>query len=109
MNIQTDRQIKIFCKQGQYGNMYSTGISKRLEDGTYLNAYIPVKFKKGTEPNGETNIYIRNAWLFPTKDLKINIFINEYELVEDVAHRELNNEEVSPEDFVTYTSDDLPF
>lgn len=108
MNIATDRPIKIFCKNGEYGNMYSTGISKKQEDGTYLNAYIPVKFKKGTEPNKETNIYIKNAWLTPTKDLKIIIFVNEYELVSEVAHRELNNEPTGFEDMGTsFKADEL--
>lgn len=116
MNIATDRPVKIFCKSGEYGNMYSTGISKKQEDGTYLNAYMPVQFKKGTEPNKEANIYIKSAWLTPTKDLKIRIFINEYELVSEVAHRELNVENEFEDMGTTFksdelilTDDDLPF
>ena len=53
--------------------MYSTGVSKRLEDGTYLNAYIPVKFKKGTEPNG--------AEKDPKESGAFGLFIKKYSYV----------------------------
>lgn len=107
MNIETNRQVKIFSKDGEYGKFYSTGISEKKEDGSYNTSYVTVQFKKGTEPDGDTNIYIKNAWLKPMKDNKVKIFINEYETVEETAHRELNNSQLVAQVMQTEVEEDI--
>ena len=110
MNLTSERAILVFRKDGQYGAMYSTGIGKKQEDGTYITAYIPIKFKKGVELQDRTLITIKNGWLSTTKDLKIYAFINDFEINGETYKEE-------PSDFkdnfyadeVVLDNSDLPF
>lgn len=49
MNV-SDKKAKIWRKdiQGKNGEfyLYTVGISKKTEDGKYVNAYMPIKFSK---------------------------------------------------------------
>lgn len=115
MNIQTDKTYMVFKKEGQYGPMYSIGVSKKNQDNSYTNGYIPVRFRKDIELEDRTNIYIKKAWLdfYLTKDKKTSlyIFINEYETVEKVIE-ESKEEKDQFQQFseeITLTSADLPF
>ena len=81
MNIE-EKEVTIFRYDGQYGASYSIGLSKKKQDGTYENGYIPCKFKKDVELGNKTKIKIKNAWLtFNVKDKKTYpyIFINSFE------------------------------
>lgn len=42
---------------------YSTSMSKKMVDGTYQSAYIPVQFKKGVEVENKTTINITKGFL----------------------------------------------
>lgn len=53
-------EITIFKNDKGY---YSTGISNKLMDGSYENAYLPVQFKKGTELDNKDRIIINSAFL----------------------------------------------
>lgn len=90
MNIQTDKMQMIFRKDNEYGTSYSMGMSKKKQDGTYDNAYIPVQFKKGVEFENQTNIYIKKAWLsfYKTKEGKpiYYIFISEFNTIKEQAN-----------------------
>lgn len=112
MNVTTNREIMIFAKSGQYGNMYSTAISEKQEDGTYLQVYIPVRFRKGVELANKSMIKITKAWLKPTKDMKIVLFVSEYEQVGEVIEQETNDGfeagKLYSKDILT-ADDDLPF
>lgn len=79
MNITSEREIMIFRREGNFGAMYSCAVSEKQQDGTYLQAYIPVWFRKGVELANKSMIKITKAWLKPTKDMKIVLFISEYE------------------------------
>lgn len=91
MNIVSENPVMVFKKEGQYGAMYSIGISKKKEDGTYENGYIPCKFRKDVNIEDRTNIYIKKAWLsfYKDKDKKTNvyIFINEFTKVEETINK----------------------
>ena len=118
MNITNENKVLVFRKDGQYGAMYSLGLSKKGQDGKYQNGYIGCKFKNGVELENKTNIYIKNAWLtfYLDKDKKTvpYIFINEFTTVEqtieqakesdplDKAVNEFANE-------IELTNADLPF
>ena len=91
MNITNDNKVMVFRKDGQYGAMYSLGLSKKGQDGKYQNGYIGCKFKKDAEVADRTNIYIKNAWLtfYLDKDKKTvpYIFINEFTTVEQAIEQ----------------------
>lgn len=80
---------------------YSTSIGRKLQDGTYENAYINIQFKRDVELENKTQIDVGNGWLtFYLKD-KIPqwyIFVNEFELIDGV-----------PEGFQQLDDDDIPF
>ena len=42
---------------------YSTSISNKQLDGTYINSYITLQFKKGVELENKTKINIKDAFL----------------------------------------------
>lgn len=60
MSIRIKGEALIFKNEKGF---YSTGISNKLMDGTYENAYIPVQFKKGIELENKTRITIDDAFL----------------------------------------------
>ncbi len=116
MNITTDRMHLVFRNEKNGKVFYAIGVSKKRQDGSYENAFIPVQFKKNVNLENQTNIYIKEAWLsfYKTKDNKsvFYIFINDYETVEQVAHKEYEYSSITtneiPEE-MTITDDDLPF
>ena len=86
MNITTDNKYMIFKKDGQYGAMYSIGLSKKNQKGQYENGYMPVRFKKDVELDDRTEIYIKDAWLtFYKKDNTTvpYVFINEFKNLDE--------------------------
>lgn len=106
MNVSSEYPVMIFKNDKGY---YSIGLSKRNEDKTYTNGYMPCKFRKDVELDNQTRIYINNAWLtFYLKDGKTMpyIFINEYKLVADVIEESKNS---FIKDEVSVDLDDLPF
>ena len=60
MGLKISGNICVFKNDKGY---YSTGISNKLMDGSYENAYLQVQFKKGTELNNKDRIIINNAFL----------------------------------------------
>lgn len=90
MNIKNDYPVMIFKKGNQYGTFYTVGMSKKDRDGNYINGYMPCQFKLGVSVEDKTKIYIKSAWLtfyLKDKETKPYIFINEFELVEDVIQQ----------------------
>lgn len=84
---------------------YSTSISRKKEDGTYENMFIPVNFKKGVEVENKTKINITNGFLsfYKTKEglAKIKLVVMDF-TTEDKQEEMyiLNDAEIT---------DDLPF
>ena len=117
MNINDDKEHLIFRKDGTYGAMYSTGLSKKLQDGNYENGFIRVQFKKGIELEDKTKIKIKNGWLsfYKTKSKETThyIFINEFEKIIDKEQedpfKEFGSEHKTETDELTLTEEDLPF
>lgn len=96
----TGENVTIFKNEK---GMYSTGISNKLLDGTYENAYIQVQFKKGVELENKTKINITNAFLtfWKSQDGKpiFKIMVLEFSQVGDAK------EDTSS----SFDSDSLPF
>lgn len=119
MNIQTDKSYMVFRHENQYGVNYSFGLARKDNNGGYINAYIPIRFKNGVEVKDRTNIYIKQAFLtfYLNKENKANwyIMILDFETVGETIEKtkEPVKEEVDPftqfANEVTITDDDLPF
>lgn len=114
MTVDSKKPIMIFAKNKEYnGNdfrVYSTGISSKSQDGTYNNAYMPVKFRKGIEIEDRQLINILSAWLMPIKigeNFVIGLFVNDFNLVESKNNSTNNTTNNIAEN--TYNMDDLPF
>lgn len=123
MNISNEHEVTIYKHDGQYGVSYSVGLSKKKQDGSYENGFLPVRFRKDVEIEDKTKLFIKNAWLsFNVKDKKTYpyIFINEYTLLDDAINpkkdetpKEEKKEENDPyQEFAEeteITDADLPF
>lgn len=86
MNITNDYPVMIFKQEYQGKTFYSVGLSKKNQDGSYTNGYMPCQFKGNVNLEDKTKIYIKKAWLsFYLKDktTKPYIFISEYETVRE--------------------------
>lgn len=82
LKINVTGDTMIFRKDFDDRPAYSTSLGKKLQDGTYDNAFINVKFKKGVDIANKTKIDITNGWLTFWKNKEDKpmweIFINEF-------------------------------
>lgn len=114
MNISYEYPVKVFKSEYQGKTYYKLGLSKKMQDGSYLNGYISCKFRNNVTIDDKKKIYLKNAWLtFYTKDKMTipYIFINKFEYVEE-AIKEAKQESDPFEEFsneVILTDEDLPF
>lgn len=86
MKVISDREEIIFRRDFENRVSYSVGLSKKKEDGTFENGYIPVRFRKDTELKNQTKIKIEEAWIdfFKVEKKTIPyIFINKFSLPND--------------------------
>lgn len=99
MSIRITGETTIFKNDKGF---YSTGISNKLLDGTYENAYIQVQFKKGVELENKTKINITNSFLtfWKGQDGKpiFKIMVLEFTTNGDAKEESTN-----------FSPDDLPF
>lgn len=116
MTVESKKPIMIFAKNREYnGNtfrVYSTGISSKSQDGTYNNAYIPVKFRRGIEIEDRQLINILSAWLMPIKigeNFVVGLFINDFNLMERKSTSNSNDTNNVSSNNYNYNMDDLPF
>ena len=100
MSIRITGETTIFKSDKGF---YSTGISNKLMDGSWDNAYFPVQFKKGVEVENKTKINITNGFMsfFKGQDDKpvFKIVVLDFTQVGDAK------EDAS----ATFDSDSLPF
>lgn len=117
MEIVSNRDETIFRRDFDGKALYSIGISKKNQDGSYDNGYIPVRFKKDVELDNKTKIRINTAWLdfYLTKDNKTSpyIFICDFDKVEEkkdvFAEYEKLTAKTKIEEQLQITDEDLPF
>ena len=115
MQVVSNSEEMIFRKDFNDKPIYSMGLSKKDKNGNYVNGYIGVNFKKGTDIKDKTKIKIKDAWLsFYKKDKATipTIFINDYELVSESSEEIVSENSVKTEsnfEQVEITDDDLPF
>lgn len=88
MNIQDDKQYTIYEKEINGVKYYRLQMSKKMQDGSYQNGYIDVKFAKCEPPKNRDRIYLKRAWLsfYLSKDKHTIPYVvcMEYETAEQV-------------------------
>lgn len=105
MKIISDKQEMIFRRDFEDKVSYSIGVSKKKEDGTYENGYIPVRFRKDTELKDRTKIIIKDAWLdFYKIDKKTipYIFVNKFSFPNDFEAIKQVQDKIIPHKEKTY-------
>lgn len=86
MNIVTNRPYTVFRNDYNGYSFYKLGISKKSQNGEWINGYIRCQFRKNVEVENRTRIYFKKAWLnFYLKDKEtiLCIFIDEFETVDE--------------------------
>ena len=116
MNITNDYPVMVFKQENTYGTFYSLGISKKNQDGNYINGYMPCQFKNNVNLEDKTKIYIKKAWLsfyLKDKETKPYIFINEFETLDETIKNAKEETKSDPYaefgEQITINDDDLPF
>lgn len=114
MNIIHEYPVKVFKNEYEGKTYYKIGLSKKDQEGKYMNGYLDARFRKDAEIDDSKKIYIQEAWLdFYLKDkiTKPFIFINKFEYVADVIKDETIEKDPFAEfgEEVQLTEDDLPF
>lgn len=88
MNIQDDKQFTIYEKEINGVKYYRLQMSKKVQDGSYQNGYIDVKFAKCEPPKNRDRIYLKKAWIsfYLSKDKHTIPYVvcTEYETTEQV-------------------------
>ena len=117
MDIVSNREEMIFRQDKDGKRFYSIGLSRKDQNGNFINGYMAVVFKKDVELENKTKIKIKEAWLgFNVKDKKTypHIFINDFEVVESGKKEETNPFEEFGQQFevghqIEIEDSDLPF
>ena len=78
MSLTITGNIMVFRKDFENGAAYSVNVGGKKQDGTFDNAYMTIRFKKGTELNNMTKIDIKDAF-FSSYNGKPYIFVKEFE------------------------------
>jgi hypothetical protein len=113
MKILSEREEMIFRKDYNDKAIYSIGLSKKKQDGTWQKGYLAVNFKKGVDLKNQTKIKIKDAWLdFYNKD-KATIpilFINDFEIIEQLPVEQLTTKtDFDLGEQIQIQPEDLPF
>ena len=114
MNIECEREKTIYRHGNNDKVSYSIGLSRKDKDGNYINGYMGARFPKDANIPNKSRIKIHSAWLdfyLKDKETKPYIFINKYEIVEQVKQEEIDVPGVKTEyeDTVVLSDADLPF
>ena len=123
MNISNNYPVTIFKNED---GKYVVGLSNKKQDGSYENAYYPIRFNSDVELENKTRISIKNAWLTfykweyeGKKGTTFYIRCNQFELVDSEQPKEETKEELNPyevfgnsitvEQIDSIDDNDLPF
>lgn len=110
MNISNENAVMIFKREYEGNTFYSVGLSKKNQDGTYTNGYMPCQFKKGVSVENQTKMYIKKAWLsfyLKDKETKPYIFISEYKTLDEAMKqgKEAIVEEPKEDPYATFAQE----
>ena len=114
MKLIHEYPVKIFMNEYQGNAYYKMGLSKKDQNGNYMNGYIDCRFRKDATIDCSKKIYLQDCWLdFYVKDkvTKLYVFINKFDYVSDV----IENSKIENDPFkdfgeeIELTDEDLPF
>lgn len=101
---------RVFVKDHGDWKSYTLGISSKTQDGKWVNAYQPIRFKKGIEVENKTNIDYK---AFPTaKEWSVDGQNRNYVVWQILEFRKTGDDMASPnidEEYTKLTNDDIPF
>lgn len=121
-NILHDYDVEVLVKELSNNNdnstfkLYSVKLLGKDVENNWINAYMPARFKKGTEFNQGQKIKIIEAWLQPIKVKGVpvtGVFINEFNILEDLdednTDLETKKSEKADKTIAEDISEPLPF
>lgn len=96
LNSNFSGEVMIFMNEREGRKSYSMGISKKLQDGSYENGFIPAQFRKDVSLGNKTKIEIKKAWLSFYKTTEGNrtvpyIFIDDFIVTEEWGEKALES------------------
>jgi hypothetical protein len=122
MNITSNRPYTIYVKEYGDKTFYRVGLSKKLQDGSYQNGYMDIRFKGKVNIKDKDKIYLTNAFLsfYLSKDNHTIPYIQvmEYKTVADVieeTHIDIKKEDTEEDLFAEFGEEhkdddlELPF
>lgn len=96
MNLEFKFPMMVFRREYEGKVYYNLGLSKKDQEGKYINGYIDCRFRKGVELEDKTKIQIKSGWLdfYKAKDngTRVYVFVNEFEKVEGETKQPTNSE-----------------
>lgn len=113
MQIIQQYPVKVFKNTYQDKTYYKIGLSRKDQNGNYINGAIDARFRNDIKDIDDSkNIYIQEGWLdFYVKDkiTHLYLFINKFDYVSDVVKESKNEIDPFAEFGTELTDDDLPF
>lgn len=113
MQIIQQYPVKVFKNTYQDKTYYKIGLSKKDQNGNYINGAIDARFRNDIKDIDDSKkIYIQEAWLdFYVKDkiTHLYLFINKFDYVSDVVKESKNEIDPFAEFGTELTDNDLPF
>lgn len=123
MNIETEKEYRIFRNENNGKVYYRIGLSHKKQDNTWEHGTMDCRFPKDADIPNKSKIKIHSAWLdFWLKD-KVShpyVFINKYEIITENKQQEEPTEEANEfsamsintnyqENEIKINDNDLPF
>lgn len=113
MRVNGETTIFRNAHEGKDGTWYTyaTGVSSKRQDGTYINGYLDVRFRKGVVLENKTKINIKDAFLtvreyIADSDIKkkIELMVLDFDIADGFVSRPEEQEQ-----FTALNYDDVPF
>ena len=106
--MQVSGETMIFAKAHESSDgtwyTYATGVSSKRQDGSYVNDYLDVRFRKGVTVSHKTKINIKDGFLTVRE-----FTVNGGEKKKKLELMVLDFEEVGTSGFTALTDADIPF